>query len=96
MSADEIRRLAEPLCRDRAVSVYNESLDEFIADGCVTLKYRDALLAYAAMVERCEELLADHKSYVEENIEYASFYQIPKRIEEINYILRGDARKEEK
>lgn len=58
MTSAEIRKLAKPLCIDMAVSVYNATEDRFIADGCITLKYKEALLAFADALDRCEKVKA--------------------------------------
>ena len=75
MSADEIRRIAE-----------DQTFKAFVSDGpaciIVTSKVKVTLLAYAAMVERCEaEIALTDKTHYTYN--------------RLNYILRGDAGKEE-
>ena len=81
MSADGIRRLAGEQPGDMTATDVN----------CIDIsdEIRDAILAYAAMVERCEEKIAEYKSFVDVGI-------VAENINDLNYILRGDAGKEEK
>lgn len=76
MSADEIRNLA----LGKVPIKYKRAADGFVVLD--DLAVRSALLDYAAMVERCEEKIAEYKSYVDVGI-------VAENISDMNYILKG-------
>lgn len=71
--ADEIRRLAEDFIPNGNVHCIGPKEEK---------KVYTALLSYAAMVERCEEKIAEYKSYVDVGI-------VAENISDLNYILKG-------
>ena len=79
MSADEIKALAQQAFVD-GMANHHAGLPRAEA-RCK--QYAAALLAYAAMVERCEEKIAEYKSYVEVGI-------VAENISDLNYILKGN------
>lgn len=77
MSADEIKALADKMVQN--AFWFDESNEMERMEECYQAK--DALLSYAAMVERCEsEIALTDKTHYTYN--------------RLNYILRGDAEKE--
>lgn len=85
MSADEIRKFAE------RPSV---QLGGYYSPAERTM-IRSALLAYAAMVERCEKMMRpcnlEDAPCVPSDTGYCDSCDVPRHNEMINYILRGDA-----
>lgn len=79
MSADEIKALAQQVYCD-GMSVKRGGFEHM---SNRIKQCSAALLAYAAMVERCEEARLD-------------FHSCPDERDIINYILRGDTGKEER
>lgn len=86
MSADEIRWLAGEQSGDMTATDVN----------CIDISedIRAALLAYAAMVERCNELIANYSLDIEDCgqscVEMGREAMINKRMcREFNYILKG-------
>lgn len=48
----------------------------------------------ADMMDRAEERMAEHNEYMANYPEGGRFYHITERIEDCNYIIHGDTRKE--
>lgn len=107
MSADEIRKLAESSALESACGFAidndccgNACDDDEIRECQQKKDIRSALLDYAAMVERCENvrtnLESNRKNYANRK-ECGSLMETNNdEIEMLDYILRGDAGKEER
>lgn len=96
MSAKEIKSLAQQAAADE---ISNKVASRYgMAERCS--KYETTLLAYAAMVERCEKMLKpcrlEDATCVPSDDGYCDSCDVPKYNEMINYILRGDAEKEKR
>lgn len=87
MSADEIRKLAQQAAADK---ITNKVASHYGMDESCS-RYETALLAYAEMVERCE----DKRKELDEEWFFDGADELTLPMEEcysmLDYILRGDA-----